>query len=79
MENLKNTTDSLNTEDFNSDPVYYCDKCLSLAIRIINDESCYCDKCGNTNVNTTDINNWQQLYEERYNKKFININTNGRK
>lgn len=65
-------------QDFNEEPVEYCKHCLSLAIRDVNNQP-YCDKCGSTNVDSTDIFTWEQLYVNMYGTKFINKNEeNGR-
>jgi predicted nucleic-acid-binding Zn-ribbon protein len=69
MENLSNIEN--NKESFNDQPVVYCKNCLSLAIRVLTTNVDYCDKCGSTDTEETDITRWEQLYEERYNKKFL--------
>jgi hypothetical protein len=51
MEDLKN--------DYNSEPVYYCERCLSLKIKDIGSEGTeYCEDCGSTNIETDNIENW---------------------
>ena len=57
--------------DYNKITVYYCKKCLSLRIRGIDDMN-YCDKCSSTDIETTTIDEWEKLYEEKYGHKFIN-------
>ena len=62
-------------EDYNAEPVYYCPHCLSLRImRIGKSNESYCDDCGNTTVETTDIHTWETLYENRYGTTFLNNN-----
>lgn len=57
------------TEEYNKEPVYYCKHCLSL--KIIGDEQFeYCDDCGSTDVESTDIFTWLKMYKEKYNKEF---------
>lgn len=57
--------------EYNKEPITYCKKCLSLAIRII-DESDYCDDCGNTETAVMDIKEWEELYEQKNGTKFLN-------
>ena len=57
-------------EDYNKEPVFYCKKCLSLAIIAYNEAgiSEYCNNCGSTTIGITQIENWQKLYNEKYHK-----------
>lgn len=56
--------------EFDSEPVYYCKDCLSL--RVVSDAGIdYCDVCGSTSIGECSIEEWEVLYSERYNKKFI--------
>ncbi len=48
-------------EDYNQEPVYYCAFCHSLAVRVLDDDTSYCDKCGSTVIATTDIESWKEL------------------
>ena len=66
----------LNSLDDN-DLVVYCPHCLSLAIRVIEREDTsldYCDDCGNTNLDTIDIETWEKMYEEKYGTKYLTYN-----
>jgi Fe2+ or Zn2+ uptake regulation protein len=58
-------------EDYNKEPIFYCKKCLSLAIRGV-DEMLYCDTCGNTEIASTDVETWNKMYENKYGVKYIN-------
>ena len=54
--------------------VVYCPHCLSLNIRVIDreDESLdYCDDCGNTTLDTVDINTWEDMYQAKYGHKYL--------
>lgn len=55
--------------DYDEEPVYYCKRCLSLAIKSVGKFD-YCDKCGGTDVDVTDIHTWQEMYKEKYGKEF---------
>ena len=73
--NTQEQTASPSKEEYNSIPVHYCKQCLSLRIvSLVMDveEVVYCDECGCTEVEQTDIENWERLYENRYGKKFLN-------
>lgn len=63
MENLQDI-------DYNQEQVAYCKECLSLKILILDDITDYCDDCGSTDIEYTDIKTWERLYEEKYNRKF---------
>lgn len=59
-------------EDYNKEPVFYCKKCLSLAIIAYNEAGIeqYCNSCGSIDIATTSIEDWQTKYKERYNKEY---------
>ena len=70
MQALKITEEDVSTiNDYNSEPVYYCNKCLSLKIMSFGNND-YCDDCGNTDIETTDIESWKKLYKNKYGKEF---------
>ncbi len=71
MEEKKISLSSLSKDDYNNIPIYYCTKCLSLAIRIEGDFN-YCDSCGNTEVQESNIKDWEEIYKNKYSKKLIN-------
>jgi hypothetical protein len=59
-------------EEYNSDPVYFCENCYSLYIK--HDDfldADYCAKCGCSNIVCTDIKDWEKLYENRYKRKLV--------
>lgn len=58
--------------DYNKEPVVYCKHCLSLNIRILGEDSDFCDTCGNTDTETTDITTWENMYEQKYGIRFLN-------
>ena len=64
----------INIEDqyneYNKEPVIYCAKCLSLAIREIDGED-YCDKCGSTEIKSCTIYEWENMYQKAYGKKYL--------
>ena len=53
--------------EFNNEPVFYCKQCLSLKIKSVPgmEELDYCDDCGSTAIDSTDIETWRQLYKDR--------------
>lgn len=56
--------------DYNAEPVEYCTQCLSLAIRDMSGMA-YCDKCGCTEIETTDIASWEKKYGQYYGKEYV--------
>lgn len=58
---------------YNDDPVYYCAKCYSLKIKhedIIDAD--YCADCGCSDiVECPSIEEWEALYEKKYNHKYV--------
>lgn len=69
MDNSSNIKEELHKEDYNAEPVVYCKNCLSLKIMVL-DNIDYCDKCGCTDLGTTDIASWEKMYEKKYGKPF---------
>lgn len=61
---------SLEDHNFNEEPVFFCASCLSLAVREVNGRD-FCDECGNTDIVTSTIEEWERLYEEKYGHKYI--------
>lgn len=59
----------MDNNEYNNEPVYYCQRCLSLRVKIFNSQD-YCDDCGGTDILTTDIDTWKDLYKERYGEEF---------
>lgn len=72
-----------NSEEYNNIPVFYCKHCLSLKIKTVVTglNLDYCDECGSTDIDTTDIENWRNLYRDRYGFDYLTkeIKDNGRK
>lgn len=74
MEILNNNEEiTLTKEDYNNEPVYYCSSCLSLLIRELDNNICFCDECGDTDIKTSHIEEWEKLYIEKYGKPLINL------
>lgn len=54
------------------DKVLYCPMCLSLSIKGIDGtEICFCGKCGCTDIQEIDFEEWDKLYQKKYGKKFL--------
>ena len=68
-------TINLLKKEYDREPVYYCKHCLSLKIMGVegNSNSDFCDDCGSTDIGTCDIEEWENLYKNRYWCNFINI------
>lgn len=65
---------TLKHAEYNSIPVFYCKHCLSLNIRTLNDDEDldYCDNCGSTEIASCQIEEWENVYENKYGYKYIN-------
>lgn len=68
MDNLKQDNTPY---DYNKEPVVYCKRCLSLAIRT-EDGTEYCDKCGSTEIESANIFDWEKMYEQKYGGSYLN-------
>ena len=73
MNNSNNITNQIN---YNDDPVFYCKHCLSLAIKFVGNVE-YCEECGGTEIEQTDIHTWDKKYEEKYGVKYLKTKKNG--
>lgn len=67
MENIRKI---LNDNEYNKEPVFYCKHCLSLKIRTVSGMD-YCDNCSATDVECCNIEDWENLYTQRYGHKFL--------
>lgn len=61
-----------NKEEYNSIPVHYCKDCLSLKINGEIDGCDYCENCNGTSINQCSIQEWEQLFENKYGYSFLN-------
>lgn len=61
-------------EEYNNIPVYYCRSCLSLKIKSLDLETSldYCEDCGSTEIEETNIEEWERLYQQKYGIKYLN-------
>lgn len=57
--------------EYNDESVHYCKRCLSLAIKTTVSGYDYCEDCGSTNIEETDINTWESMYENMNGIKFL--------
>ena len=69
----------MDKNEYNNEPVYYCSRCLSLRIREFDTDDLYCDECGNTHIESTNIENWEQMYKDKYNVEFLNKDYYGKR
>lgn len=59
--------------EYNRIPVVYCKHCLSLRVRDIPiiEDSDYCEQCGSTDIGECLIEEWENMYKERYGHKYL--------
>tara|TARA_R110002049_G_scaffold227371_1_gene399571 strand:- start:112 stop:348 length:237 start_codon:yes stop_codon:yes gene_type:complete len=64
----------------NNEPVTYCKLCLSIHIKTVefpknetegDRDVHYCVPCGNTELETAHISEWEELYKEKYGENFL--------
>lgn len=55
---------------YDEEPVWFCEECLSL--QIMTGYVPYCAFCGSTEIGQCDIYEWEEKWEERYGKRFLN-------
>lgn len=66
------TNSSNSKKEYNDIPVYYCKHCLSLKIRDAGlPDLLYCDDCSSTDILSTSIEEWEDMYKSKYGFKFI--------
>lgn len=60
-------------DEYNKVPVFYCKHCLSLKIRDIAslEDSDYCDDCGSTCIGECSIEEWENIYKNRYGHTYL--------
>lgn len=61
-------------QEYNKEPVFYCKNCLSLKIKTVQVDSNldYCDECGSTDIAQTSIEEWRDIYKNRYGTDYLN-------
>ena len=60
---------------YNEEPVFYCKHCLPLKIRDAGlPELLYCDECGSTEVLSTNIKQWEDIYKEKHGFRYLDKN-----
>lgn len=61
-------------QEYNEEPVFYCKNCLSLKIKTVQVDSNldYCDECGSTDIAQTSIEEWRDIYKNRYGTDYLN-------
>lgn len=72
MNNL-NINKNSSQNNYNLEPVFYCKHCLSLRVRHIQglNDSEYCDSCGSTNIEETSIEDWENMYKNKFGHNYL--------
>lgn len=54
--------------NYNDEPVFYCKDCLSLKVKTVYEglDLDFCDDCGSTDIEQAHIEEWIELYKQRY-------------
>lgn len=68
---IKNATEK---NIYNDEPVHYCKTCLSLRIMEVPfvEDTLFCDDCNSTEIGTCSIEEWEEMFKNKYGHKFIN-------
>jgi len=59
-------------KDYDSEPIAFCAKCYSLKIK--HEDSLdidYCGECGCSEIKEAPVHVWENLYEQKYGKKYV--------
>lgn len=59
-------------QEYNAEPVFYCEHCLSLKVMVLDQAINYCEDCGSTETQEAHIDEWDELYKNRYGKSYLN-------
>jgi len=54
------------------EPVCFCKKCLSLAIKVEEDME-YCDTCGADEISELPVEKWGKLFYDKYGQKYLDM------
>ena len=60
-------------KQYDEEPVFYCKNCLSLKIRSVPnmEDSEFCDECSSTDIGQCSIEEWEQMYKQRYGHSYL--------
>jgi len=59
-------------EEYNDEPLHYCPACLEIRVRILEDIKLdICEECGNTEIATCHVEEWNKLYVEKHGELFL--------
>lgn len=70
-EPLNKTFRELVHSEYNDEPVHFCKRCLSLNIRVDENDEEFCEECTSTNIVQANIFEWERLYQNMYGKSFL--------
>jgi hypothetical protein len=80
INDLKKLNMITSKEGYENDPVTYCKTCMSIHIKTIDFEKGpegeerhvdYCVPCGNTDLGSVFLTEWEEMYAEKYGEKFL--------
>ena len=59
-------------EEYNDEPVLYCQNCLNLTIKTLRNTTIdYCTNCGDTNIGSAHIIQWEAMYSALYDESYV--------
>lgn len=77
---MKDLSQRVKEQEYNNEPVHYCKTCLSLKVKTIEFKPTeagesrdvdYCGSCSNTSIGQAHITEWEDMYEEKHGKRYI--------
>ena len=65
------TMEENNSSQYEEEPVFYCEHCLSLHVMVTKYGTEYCAECGSTDIVNSDLETWKHKYMLKYGKALI--------
>ena len=56
------------------DRICYCQDCLGINIQYAVGDVCYCADCGSAYISETSFSEWETIFNEKYNEKYLTLN-----
>ena len=80
INDLKKLSMIKSKDNFNNEPITYCKTCLSISIKTVefpkteageDRDVDYCTCCSNTDMGECHVEEWEEMYAEKYGEKFL--------
>jgi len=83
INDMKKLSDIIKQQEFNNEPICYCKSCLSIMVKTVKFPDTeggkerdvdYCVPCGSTEIESSHVSEWEDMYEEKYGERFFTKN-----